>query len=174
VSSRRSSAGFPAEVERRLRERGQCYGPVPVKSSGAVPYVPWGLKTLYDEMGPCGGRAPRTPPRALRRALVEDDAIRAVAVATRAGEVAVRAPYFIDASGDAALTASAGAPVERGETLQYPSMMFYMQHVDLERALPAALRPERPDRARMRRATPCPAAPGTSSRPAARARSSWP
>src|SRR5262249_13234142 len=30
----------------------------------------------------------------------------------------------------------AGAPASRGERLQYPSMMFTMQHVDLERALP--------------------------------------
>jgi len=129
--------GFAAEVERRLRERGHCYGPVPFKMTGAVPYVPWGLKTLYDKMA--------RETRGLRvllharfvRALVDGDTIRAVALATRAGEVAVRAPYFVDASGDAALASAAGAPVERGETLQYPSMMFYMQHVDLERALPA-------------------------------------
>src|SRR5262249_25069582 len=48
----------------------------------------------------------------------------------------LRASYFVDASGDAALAAAAGAATEKGETLQYPSMMFYMQHVDLERALP--------------------------------------
>src|SRR5207302_1723634 len=31
---------------------------------------------------------------------------------------------------------AAGAPTAKGETLQYPSMMFYMQRVDLEKALP--------------------------------------
>jgi hypothetical protein len=50
--------------------------------------------------------------------------------------VAMRAPYFIDASGDAALAQAAGAPTEKGAVLQYPSMMFYMQRVDLEQALP--------------------------------------
>jgi hypothetical protein len=50
--------------------------------------------------------------------------------------VVFQAPYFVDASGDAALALEAGAPVETGDVLQYPSMMFYMQHVDLERALP--------------------------------------
>jgi glycine/D-amino acid oxidase-like deaminating enzyme len=129
--------GFAAEVERRLRERGHCYGPVPFKTTGAVPYVPWGLKTLYDEMARAEAGLRVILHARFVRALVEDDTIRAVAVATRAGEVAVRAPYFVDATGDAALAASAGAPVERGATLQYPSMMFYMQHVDLERALPA-------------------------------------
>src|SRR4029077_10345230 len=29
-----------------------------------------------------------------------------------------------------------GAATEKGETLQYPSMMFYMQRVDLEQAIP--------------------------------------
>jgi len=48
----------------------------------------------------------------------------------------MRAPYFIDASGDAALAVAAGAPTEKAETLQYPSMMFHMQRVDLEKALP--------------------------------------
>jgi hypothetical protein len=129
--------GFAAEVERRLRARGHCYGPVPFKTTGAVPYVPWGLKTLYDEMARAESRLRVLLHARFVRALVEDDSIRAIAVATRAGEIAVRAPYFIDASGDAALASAAGAPVERGETLQYPSMMFYMQHVDLERALPA-------------------------------------
>src|SRR4030095_7886155 len=56
---------------------------------------------------------------------------------TRDGTVAMRAPYFVDASGDAAVARAAGARVTRGERLQYPSMMFYMQHVDLTQALPA-------------------------------------
>src|SRR6185436_18293120 len=42
--------GFAAEVMTRLAAHGHCYGPVPFKTTGAVPYVPWGLKTLYDEM----------------------------------------------------------------------------------------------------------------------------
>jgi hypothetical protein len=131
--------GFAAEVERRLRERGQCYGPVPFKTTGAVPYVPWGLKTLYDEVARAEGRLHVLLHARFVRALVDGDAIHAVAVATRAGELALRAPYWVDASGDAALAAAAGAPVERGETLQYPSMMFYMQHVDVARALPSLL-----------------------------------
>jgi len=59
-----------------------------------------------------------------------------VTVATRDGERALRAAYFVDASGDAALAAAAGASTAKGDVLQYPSMMFYMQHVDLEQALP--------------------------------------
>ena len=49
----------PRAAGRRLRRRGDgplsptrgdCYGPVPFKTTAAVPYVPWGVKTLYDTM----------------------------------------------------------------------------------------------------------------------------
>src|SRR5437870_641443 len=53
--------------------------------------------------------------------------------------------YYRERSGDlvrlvggfpAEVALAAGAPTEKGGTLQYPSMMFYMQRVDLEKALP--------------------------------------
>ncbi len=128
--------GFAAEVMDRLAARGLCYGPVPFKTTAAVPYVPWGLKTLYDAMARAEPKLQVYLHARFVRAVVRDDRVVGVAVATRDGECAMRAPYFIDASGDAALAAAAGAPTAKGEVLQYPSMMFYMQQVDLERALP--------------------------------------
>jgi hypothetical protein len=128
--------GFPAEVERRLRERGACYGPVPFKTTAAVPYVPWELKRLYDTVARAEGNLRVYLHARFLRALLRGNRIESVTVATRGGEVAMRAPYFIDTSGDAALALAAGAPTEKGAALQYPSMMFYMQHVDLETALP--------------------------------------
>ncbi len=128
--------GFPAEVMDRLASRGHCYGPVPFKATAAVPYVPWGLKILYDAMARAEPRLTIYLHARFVQALVRDGAIEAITVATRAGRVVMRAPYFIDASGDAALALDAGVPVEKAETLQYPSTMFYMQQVDLDRALP--------------------------------------
>jgi hypothetical protein len=129
--------GFAAEVMDRLAADGQCYGPVPFKTTAAVPYVPWGVKRLYDTMM----RDERPPTLLLYarlvRVLASGGSVRAAIVATRSGTVALRAPFFVDATGDATLAQAAGAGVEHGETLQYPSMMFYMQHVDLGRALPA-------------------------------------
>lgn len=128
--------GFAAEVMDRLAPAGHCYGPVPFKSTAAVPYVPWGLKTLYDALA----RAEPSLTVYLHargvRALVQDRRLRAITVATRAGHVAMRARYFVDASGDAALARAAGAATDKGDALQYPSMMFYMQNVALERAMP--------------------------------------
>lgn len=131
--------GIAAEVQDRLTAEGACYGPVPFKTTSALPYVPWRLKRLYDDL------ARSTPNLTVLlharqvQALGADGRIEAVIVATRGGRVALRAAYFVDASGDAALAAAAGLPVERGERLQYPSMMFHMQRVDLDRALPHVL-----------------------------------
>ncbi len=128
--------GFAAEVMDRLAASGGCYGPVPFKSTAAVPYVPWAVKRLYDGMVATERLVvPYLHARALE-VLVEDGRIAAVVVATRDGTVAVRAPYVVDASGDAVVARAAGAPARRGERLQYPSMMFYMQHVDVAAALP--------------------------------------
>jgi hypothetical protein len=128
--------GFAAEVMDRLAPRGLCYGPVPFKTTAAVPYVPWGLKSLYDSMVRAEDRLRVYLHARFVRSIGTAGTIEAVVVATRAGLVAMRAPYFVDASGDAALAVAAGVPTVHGEALQYPSMMFYMQHVDFEQALP--------------------------------------
>jgi len=127
--------GFPAEVADRLTERRLAYGPVPFKTTAALPYVPWGLKTLYDAMARAEEKLTVWLHARCTGALVHEGAIEALTVSTRSGNVAVRAPYYLDASGDAALAAAAGAPIEKGEQLQYPSMMFHMQHVDTTAAL---------------------------------------
>jgi hypothetical protein len=133
----RTIGGFPAEVMDRLAASGHCYGPVPFKTTAAVPYVPWGVKTLYDTMARAEARLTVYLHAHATGVVAEGDRIETVLVATRDGTVAMRAPYVVDASGDAWLARAAGAPASRGERLQYPSMMFYMQHVDLTAALPA-------------------------------------
>ena len=77
----RTIGGFPAEVMDRLAAAGQCYGPVPFKTTAAVPYVPWGVKTLYDAMA-CAESRLAVYLHAHAIAVVADgDRIRAVVVA---------------------------------------------------------------------------------------------
>src|SRR5262249_53405114 len=123
--------GFPAEVMDRLAAASQCYGPVPFKTTAAVPHPPWGAERPYDGFVETEPRLPLLLHARLVHAPSQDGRIEAAVVSTRSGLVAYRAPYFVDATGDAALARAAGVAVERGETLQYPSMMFYMQHVAL-------------------------------------------
>src|SRR5207249_10119961 len=92
--------GFAAEVADRLLADGHCYGPVPFKTTAALPYVPWGLKTLYDRMARAEGALTVYLHARLVRAPAHDGAIDAVTVATRGRPVAMKAAYFIDARGD--------------------------------------------------------------------------
>lgn len=127
--------GYPMEVMHRLQGRGACYGPVPFKTTAAVPYVPWSLKLTLDELVRAEPRLKVYLHATFVQALVADGHISAVTLQTRSGRCALTARYYVDASGDAALARAAGVRSVRGETIQYPSMMFYMQNVDLAAAL---------------------------------------
>src|SRR5258706_4976464 len=63
--------------------------------------------------------------------------INALVVETKPGRQAVRADIFVDCSGDGDLAAWAGAPFEVGDNaggMMYPSMMFRLNGIDLEKA----------------------------------------
>ncbi len=127
--------GYPLEVMQTLQSRGMCYGPVPFKTTAAVPYSPWGLKLRLDELVRGTANLKAYLHARFSHAIVAGREIRAIVVQTRSGRFALSAPHFIDASGDAALARAAGVETIQGETIQYPSMMFYMQNVDLGAAL---------------------------------------
>jgi hypothetical protein len=63
--------------------------------------------------------------------------IGALLVETKSGRRAIRGRVFVDASGDADLSAHAGVPFEKGtsgEDMMYPSTMFRVNGVDAARA----------------------------------------
>lgn len=127
--------GLPLEIAETLRERGHAYGPVPVRDSAALPYVPWGVKRLLDEL--VSREASLTPLLHARVTHAEflNGRVEGVVVETRGGRLALRAGAFIDATGDAALARACGLPIERHAGSQFPSMMFTMQGVDTGQAL---------------------------------------
>jgi hypothetical protein len=129
--------GFAREVMDALFARGMAFGPVPFKETAAVPYTPWGLKLLHDELA---GAAPGLHLRLHTRfvyAFAAGGVLEAVIVATRAGLGAVRARYVVDASGEASVAVGAGMSADVAPALQFPSMMFYMHNVDLAAAFAA-------------------------------------
>ncbi len=63
----------------------------------------------------------------------DEHTIDALLVETKSGRGAITAQLFIDCSGDADLSAAAGAPFDKDELL-YPSMMFRINGVDAGRA----------------------------------------
>ena len=69
--------------------------------------------------------------------------IDAVLIESKSGRAAVRGRFFIDASGDGDLAAWAGVPWEKAppiDGMMYPSLMFRINAVDVERAGPAPWR----------------------------------
>jgi hypothetical protein len=129
--------GLPLALADALRARGHAYGPVPFRETAALPYVPWGAKLLLEEWAAAEPNLRLWLHARLTHALVEEGAIRGVVASVRGGRIALTAPAFVDASGDAELARLAGAPVVRGDTIQYPSTMFTLQHVDMPRAIEA-------------------------------------
>ena len=129
--------GFPLEMAQGLLSRGHAIGPIPYHDTAVLPYVPMGVKHLLEERvrGEAGLRV-RLHSR-LTHVVVEDGEIRGVVVDTRGGRIGLRARVYVDASGDAVLSRLAGAETLAGETLQYPSMMFTMQNVDVGKAVAA-------------------------------------
>ena len=69
--------------------------------------------------------------------MAADNKIDAVFVESKSGRHAIRGQVFIDCSGDADIAAWSGAPFEKGsaaEDMLFPSLMFRINGVDVERA----------------------------------------
>jgi hypothetical protein len=124
--------GLPLEIAETLLERRHALGPIPYKDTAVLPYVPWGVKMLFEELARAEPRLRVLLHAKLTHALVDQGEIQGVAVQTRAGRIALRARVYVDASGDAELSRLAGAETRQSDEIQYPSMMFTMQNVDTE------------------------------------------
>jgi hypothetical protein len=126
--------GFSHEMAQALLARGHALGPIPYKETAVLPYVPWGVKRLLDESVRAEPNLHLRLHAKLTHALVEGGEVRGAVVHTRSGRIAIRARVYVDATGDAELARLAGAETVRGEEVQYPSMMFTMQNVNVGEA----------------------------------------
>ncbi|MGH2758041.1 MAG: FAD-dependent oxidoreductase [Actinomycetota bacterium] len=135
------SAGIAREWAQGLAASGWAMGPLPYKETAVMTYVPWGYKRLADRLVDSEERITPLLHSFISGVVRSGGAIEAVVVATKQGPRAVRGRVFIDATGDADIVYHAGCPWEMGEPgrLQYPSMQFYMQNVDLGAAMAAGL-----------------------------------
>jgi len=127
--------GLPLEIARTLLKRNHAIGPIPYETTGVLPYVPWGVKLLLEELVRAEPGLHLRLHAKLTHALVEGDAIQGVVVQAGVRRIALRARVYVDASGDAELARLAGAETLAGELPQYPSMMFTMQNADVGRAI---------------------------------------
>ena len=129
------TGGFPLEIAQALLGRNDAIGPIPYRDTAVLPYVPVGLKRAFEERARAESRLRVRLHAKLVHAEVEAGEVRGVVVQTREARIGLRARVYIDASGDAVLSRMAGAPIIEGEEVQYPSMMFTMQNVDVGAAI---------------------------------------
>lgn len=130
--------GLAMECAETLKERGQAYGPIPWEQTALLPHIPWGFKKLCDDWVAAAETLDLLLHTCLVGASVEGGRITGLRIQTRAGERRVSAPVYIDASGDGDLAHMSGANME-GSPVQFPSMNFYMQNVNIGEALTAGL-----------------------------------
>jgi hypothetical protein len=135
------SGGIAREWAEALKARGHATGPLPYKESHVLIYSPWGYKRLADELVRAEPNITPLLHTLISGAVREGDDVGAIVLATKKGPMAVRAAVFVDATGDADVVFHAGCAWEMGPPgrLQYPSMHFYMQHVDVQKAFAAGL-----------------------------------
>ena len=60
--------------------------------------------------------------------------IDSVTIYTKSGMMEIHGEMFLDCSGDADLSFMAGVPIQKSNKLQYPSMMFIANQVDVKKA----------------------------------------
>ena len=114
----------------------------PVQADGGDAVRPVGVQARRRPARHRGGRDHAAAALVhLRCGACRVGAIEAVVIATKRGPLAVRGRVFVDATGDADVVFHAGGAWEMGEQgrLQYPSMQFLMQNVDLQEAMKAGL-----------------------------------
>jgi hypothetical protein len=130
------SGGIAREWANALAARKSAVGPLPYKDTAVTAYVPWGYKRLADRLITQEENITPLLHTFICGVVRSGDAIEAVVVATKKGLRAIRGRVFVDATGDADVVFHAGCPWEMGEPgrLQYPSMQFYLQNVDLKQA----------------------------------------
>jgi hypothetical protein len=130
------AGGVTREWAEALSSDGMGVGPVPYKDTAVMPYVPWGYKRLADRLIAAEQRITPLLHSFIAGVVRSGDALDAIVVATKQGFKAVRGRVFVDATGDADIVFHGGSPWEMGEPgrLQYPSMQFYMQNADMQRA----------------------------------------
>jgi hypothetical protein len=127
-----ANPGFPAELAARLTSLPGCGPPVRMGRVVVLPYSPFSLAWLWDELVRETPGLDVWPHTLLVDAAVSGDRVESLRVAGTDGGCDLRARAFVDATGQAALARLAGARTEPpGEgTGQPPATVFVLQGVD--------------------------------------------
>lgn len=134
---RKVIGGIPDLVVDRLAERGGAIlRPNSYGAGTGVTYNPEMLKRIWDELMAESGINVLNHVLVVDAETADDGSIRSCVVASKSGFFRIRAPFWIDASGDADLCHLAGYTYEKAgdlEPAQTLTTTFRMANVDLDR-----------------------------------------
>ncbi|MDD2430170.1 MAG: FAD-dependent oxidoreductase [Firmicutes bacterium] len=131
VDGKPLNAGIGLEVMQRLEETGDC-----AALNNNLGYFNWEmLKFVLEDMYlEAGGNllyhAQYSAP------IMEENTIKGIIVETKSGRLAIMGKVIIDASGDADVAATSGAPIESGDESgknQAMSLRFSVANIDLDK-----------------------------------------
>ncbi|SBL52451.1 FAD-dependent oxidoreductase [Klebsiella oxytoca] len=128
--------GFAGEFYQHLKHRGAVSEPFPFGETRLVVHEPHTRKEVADDLLSDSGA------RVLFHTLATDvvmdgNQLLGVIIENKSGRQLITARRFIDASGDGDLCVKAGVPYTCGRNgmVQYPTMVFRMSNVDIERGI---------------------------------------
>lgn len=131
--------GFAGAWADGIAAMGLGGGPVPFRQTAVFLYTPWAFKAQADRWVTAEPNLSPLLHCTVTEVVRRGRAIEAVVIGSKRGPLAVTAPVFVDASGDADVAFHAGLRVESGLPRQFPSMQFLMQRVDVAAAYSAGL-----------------------------------
>jgi glycine/D-amino acid oxidase-like deaminating enzyme len=121
--------GVAADLLRDLGASGDLHDIVGRRNTIIVQYRVTAVQRWFEEQARKAGLVVLLG-AVLRDAVRDDRRVTSLMLATRYGDVELRANGFVDASGDAALTWTAGMEVREGAHKVFGTMMFTLEHTD--------------------------------------------
>jgi 2-polyprenyl-6-methoxyphenol hydroxylase-like FAD-dependent oxidoreductase len=128
--------GFAGEFYHHLQQRGAVSEPFPFGDTRIVIHDPFVWKEIADDLLTESG-VQLLFHTLFSDVILEDGRLRAVVIENKNGRQVIEARYFVDATGDGDVCFRAGAPCTFGKdgVVQYPSMVFRMNGVEMPRAV---------------------------------------
>lgn len=128
--------GFAGEFYHHLKQRNAVSDPFPFGDTRLVVHEPHTWKEIADDLLTDSGVNVLFH-STVTDVVMEDDYLCGVVIENKSGRQCITARRFIDATGDGDLCAKAGVPYTLGRNgmVQYPTMVFRMANVDIERGI---------------------------------------
>ena len=127
--------GLPLEIAETLLGRNHALGPIPYKDTAVLPYVPWGVKRLLEELARAEPGLRVRLHAKLTHALVEQGRDPGSRGADPRGAYGSARTRLRGRQRRRGALATGRCRDAAGDEIQYPSMMFTMQNVDVGAAI---------------------------------------